>query len=104
MKNSKLVLYSLVHSVAVLIYTSLVAWILFNGNSLFGKANSFWMPVAMLLLFVLSATVVGLLVLGRPVYYYFNGMKSEALKVLFYTVAWLFLITVVVLADLAWFR
>jgi hypothetical protein len=67
---------------------------MFNGEKFFGKEDNFWMPVALLLLFVVSATIVGALVLGRPAYMYFNGQKQEAVRLLVYTVAWLVLITV----------
>jgi hypothetical protein len=71
---------------------------MFNGAELFGKTATFWVPVAMLLLFVLSATVVGALVLGRPIYFYLNGQKSDAIKLLLYTVCWLFIFTLIVLS------
>lgn len=93
MRWPKLLLTSFLNAFGVLIYTSAVAWILFNGPRLFGKVASFWVPLALLLLFVLSATVVGLLVLGRPGYLYFNGAKREGITLLLDTVAWLFVIT-----------
>lgn len=96
MPKSKLVLWSVLNSLGVLVYTSAVAWLMFNGEKIFGQATSFWMPLALLLLFVFSALVVGLLVLGRPIYLYFNDAKSDAIKLLFYTVGWLFLIVVII--------
>ena len=58
-------LHALGHAILVLLYTSGVAWILFNGQRLFGKVTSFWGPLAVLMLFVVSATIVGTLVGGR---------------------------------------
>ncbi|MBU1102172.1 hypothetical protein KJ853_00760 [Patescibacteria group bacterium] len=100
MKNSKIIFWSAINSLATAIYVSLVAYLLFNGGKIFGQATNFWMPVALLLLFVISATITGLLVLGRPVYLFLNGAKTEALKLLFYTIGFLALIMVIVFITL----
>ena len=80
------------NSLGVLIYTSGVAGVLFNGGKIFGKFTTFLDPLALLLLFVFSATG-GSLVLGRPAYLYFNGEKEEGIRSLLYTMVWLFLFT-----------
>jgi len=100
MKQSKIIFWSAINSIGTAIYISLIAWLMFNGEKIFGQATNFWMPVALLLLFVVSATITGLLVLGRPAYLYLNGAKTEAIKLLFYTIGWLLLITVIVFISL----
>ena len=100
MKDSKILTWSIINSLAAFVYISGVAWLMFNGEKFFGKATSFLMPAALLLLFVISATIVGALVLGRPAYMYFNGQKQEAVRLLIYTVAWLVLTTVLFFAVL----
>lgn len=95
MKN-KLLLYSFVHAAGVLIYTAAIAWLLFNAGQLFGQISNFAGPLAMLLLLVISATVTGLLVLGKPALLYLDNAKKEALMMLFYTIGWLALMTVIV--------
>ena len=102
MKNKKFLLHSLGHAVLVFLYTSGVAWILFNGERIFGDIKNFFGPVLVLLLFVLSATIVGTLVLGRPALLYFNGSKGEAFKFLGYTIMWIFVIIILVLAFNIW--
>jgi hypothetical protein len=97
MNNSKLVSYAFVHSILVFLYTTGVVWLLSNGNKLFGTKDTFWSPVLALLLFVLSATIVGSLVLVRPAYLYFSGLRQEAVKLLAFTVGWLVLITAIVM-------
>ena len=96
MKNSKLISWGIINSLGSFLYIAGVAWLMFNGEHLFGKEDNFWMPVALLLLFVLSATIVGALVLGRPIYLYLGGAKQEAMRLLFYTIGWLLLITIVI--------
>ncbi len=51
-------------------------------------------PMAMLLLFVCSAAITGFLVLGKPIMLYLDGKKKEAVSLLIYTLAILFLITI----------
>lgn len=90
------------HAILVLLYTSGVAWILFNGPRIFGRVASFWGPLALLMLFVVSATIVGSLVLGRPVLLYLEGKKNEALRFFGYTVGWLGIITVAIFLTRLW--
>ncbi len=80
MKNSKLVFYALADSLGVFLYVSAVSWFLFNAEKIFGKIQNFWGPAAMLLLLILSATITGSLVLGRPIYLYLKGLKTESIK------------------------
>ena len=93
MKNSKIIYYAAIQSLGVFIYTSGVAWFFFNGKNLFGENNSFWQPLSMLLLLVVSAATTGLLVFGKPIFLYLDGLKKEAVKLLMCTVISLFLIT-----------
>jgi len=96
MKEDKLALMAVLNALGVVIYVFLVALILSNGGALFGdKLNPIFGPIAMLLLFVFSALLVGFLVLGRPVMLYLESQKKEALKLLFYTGSWLFVFMVV---------
>lgn len=82
---------------SIVAYTTAVSWLMYNGEVFFGKADNFWMPVALLLLFVLSAAIVGLLMFGMPVYLYLESRKKGALKLLGLTVAEVFLFTVAAL-------
>ena len=98
MKKSEYFLKSLVNAAGVLVYVSAIAWMLFNGEMIFGKASNFLMPLLLLLLFIVSASITGLLVLGKPIHLYLSGLKKEAFILLFATLGWLvvFLIAVVV--------
>ena len=100
--EKKILQYGLVHAFGVLAYVGLVSWVMTHGQEFFGEPKGFIGPVAFLLLFVLSATVTSLLVLGRPVYLYFNGAKIEAVKILLSTVGWLGLITLLIFLTMAW--
>jgi len=99
MKNSKLIYYGIINSLGVFFYVSGVAWFLFNGKELFKGADTFWQPVMMLLLFVVSAAITVSLVFGRPVCFYLEGMKKEAVRLSVYTIVSLFIITLMVFAG-----
>ena len=97
MKNSKLILTSLLNAFGIAIYITGIALIIQNGEKIFGKMNNFIGPVIFLLLFVLSAAITGALALGQPVILYLNNHKKEAIKLFLYTIGWLFVITLIVL-------
>lgn len=96
MKNSKLVLTSLMNAVGVTAYIAIVSTIIRNGEKIFGKMNNVLGPIAFLLLFVLSATITGALVLGKPVLLFLEGKKIESITLFCYTIAWLVLITIAI--------
>lgn len=98
MEKSKLLFWAVVDSLGIFAYVSLVAFIMFNGEKLFGKIDNFTGPMMILLLFVVSAVITGALFLGRPAYFYFNGMKKEGIQLFFYTLASMVVITLVVFA------
>jgi len=98
MNNKKLAIYALINSVGVFIYTAAVATIMLNGEKIFGKMQTLTGSIAFLMLFVLSATIVGALVLGRPILFYLDGLKKEAVKLFIYTVSFLLALTIIVFA------
>ena len=101
MDQKKIISISLLNALGVIIYISLVAFVMLNSENLFGQMDNLWGPVGFLLLFTVSAAITGLLVLGRPAYLFLNGQKTEAVKMLIYTVAGLFGATVIYLFILA---
>ncbi len=86
----------------VALYVSCVVLVISNGQALFGEKETVLIPIFMLTLFVLSATVTGLLVLGRPIHLYLTGSRKEAFVLLASTLAWLavFVLSVGVLMAL----
>ena len=74
-----------------------------NSKNLFDKTPEVVIGVAMLMLFVTSATVMGFLILGRPLLMYFDGAKKEAVKLFYFTIAWLALIVITIFSGIAIF-
>ncbi len=101
MNRKPIITYAFLHAVATVVYVALVALIITNSNTLFGKTPSILTAMAFLLVFVVSAAITGSLVLGRPALWYFNGNKNEAIKLALYTIAFICLTTLIVLAVLA---
>ena len=94
------ILKSLRNAVGVLVYISGVALVMFNMEHAFDNEPSFLVPVLMLLLFVTSAAITGLLVLGKPIMLYLDNQKKEAFTFLIMTLAWLITFAVLILASL----
>lgn len=100
MTKNKIIKYALIHAVCAMAYISLVALIMSNGDKLFGKEDTLLTVVAFLLVFVISAAVMGLLIFGKPILMYLNDFKKEAVSLLFYTIGFLILIAVIVFSIL----
>lgn len=103
MSKSKLITTSLVSSIIASLYISGVAFLMSNGEKLFGKNNSVFSGIAILLLFVISAAVMGFTILGRPLMMYFDGFKKEAVKLFYLTIIWLILIAAIIFIGLVIF-
>ena len=80
---------SFAHALGTVAYVVLVATLMANGDKLFGEPEGIVGPAAFLLLFVVSASVTSLLVVGTPIRWYLDGRKAEAGHLLGATVGWL---------------
>lgn len=98
MERKDLIKSSLRNSLATAVYVAIVALIIYNAEKVFGTMRNIIGPIAFLLLFVTSAAITGFLVLGQPIMLYFENQKREAVKLFVYTVAWLFIFTIIALA------
>lgn len=82
-----MILMGVLSSLGAVVYIIAVVAFLNNTQRIFGKGeDSFFVPVIMLMLFVLSALITGLIILGKPIMLYFDGWKKEAIKLLVYTI------------------
>ncbi len=101
MPNSKLALNGLLQATGTVVYIVLVSLLLRNANMLFGTAPTIFNIITMLCLMVLSASVIGTLMLGRSAIWYFNGAKQEAIKLFLFSMIWLLVFTVAFLVAMA---
>lgn len=90
---------ALVDSVGTAVYILAVISFMNYASSIgWGKNNQIFVPIAMLMLLVLSASVTGYLMVGRPALMYFDGKKKEALALFIYTLIAFAIITVTALS------
>jgi len=98
MEIRKIVTRSLLHALGAGIYIMLVALFMSNVEHIFGKGNQILSMMAFLLLFVISASVMGLLIFGKPVMLFIEGQKKPAISLALYTIGFAILILALVLA------
>jgi hypothetical protein len=96
MKNSKLIWLALLHALGIAAYVVVVVLVIQSAAKIFGQMTGIIGPIALLMLFVLSASITGTLALGRPVLLFLENRKVEAVKMFLYTIGWLFLITLLI--------
>jgi len=89
--------YAAISAIGTAVYVSLIASVMFFAEKgLLGSNRTILIPIAMLMLFVFSAAFTGFLVFGRPIIWYWDGKKKEALALLFYTLGIFLAITLIV--------
>lgn len=75
------------------VYIFGISQFLFYGGRLAeGTPDHALVPFVMLLLLSLSAAVVGSLIFGQAVMLFLENKKSESIKSVMYSIAWLFLL------------
>ena len=87
------------NAVGTTLYVAAVASFLFYAPH-FDRVPNVLIPIGMLLLFVCSAAITGMFVVGKPVMWYLDGKKKDATALLFSTVAFLFAISVLLFSLL----
>lgn len=104
MKNepttSPLMRVAFLHSVGIIAYIAFVSLFMFFGEELFGKEDTYLMPIVFLTLFTLSAAVVGSLMFGKPVMLYLDGKKRDAVQLAGATIGFLTLEALILLIAL----
>lgn len=81
-----------INSLLAVCYVAFIATAINYLGKLASKFNleeEIWGAVIMLLTFVISAAIMGAIVLGRPILWYAEGFKKEAIKLFFYTLGFM---------------
>ena len=92
--KKEIVKYAFINSILTALYIALVSSVLFYGKNFETGPDTVLMPMMMIMLFVFSATITAALVLGRPVLWYLDGKKREAVSLLLYTILIFFVLLV----------
>jgi hypothetical protein len=91
-------------ALGLVIYCGLIGVLFWQGNNLFGPPYTFLGPAMFLVLFVVSAMISALIVLGYPFILFWEKKRAvEALKLAIYTAAWLAFFTILLIFILAIF-
>ena len=80
---------SFVNATLTVVYVIAVAAFMTNAEHWFGQMNSVLSAASFLLLFTLSAFVVGGLLVIKPLLLYIDGAKKEAVKLFVLSGVWL---------------
>lgn len=92
------------NSFFTVLYVVAVGSFMYFGTQIkLGRTNTILAPIAMLLLFVFSASLTGFLIVGKPLQMYIDGKKKEALSLLTYTLVFFFVFTLIALILLIFF-
>lgn len=92
--NRTILKNALVNAAATTAYIMLVATFMSHAENLFGHqeaGDTVLAPIIFLLLFVISAAITGFAVFGRPVMWYMEDKKREAVALLGATIGFLIL-------------
>lgn len=81
---------SFVSTFLAAIYIVLVGLFMHYANNIFGTQDPLLGIVAVLILFSLSALIVGGLLIGKPIMLYLDNKKKEATNMLIANALWLF--------------
>jgi len=90
---TKIITRALINAIGTTTYIILVASFMFSLQTIVPKEDTIFVIASILLLFVCSAAITGLLIFGKPVMLYIDGKNKEAVSLLGYTIGILFLIT-----------
>ena len=97
----RIIIHASINALTTALYVALVSSFMFYAPRVPDEKISVLFPMAMLMLFVFSAAFTGSMVFGKPVLWYLDGKKKEAVQLLAATLAIFFCITVAVLSGIA---
>lgn len=98
MQTNNSIQKSFLSSLGILVWIGIVAYIMQNGDKIFGQMDNIFLgPVTILLLFVVSAVIVGYLMAGQAIFMYIDGKKKEAINHILYTCGFTALYLVILL-------
>lgn len=106
MPTSTILKYALVNALWTAMYIILIATSMNMAPVIFGNGpdKTVLIPIVMLSLFVFSAALCGALFLGRPILWYLDGKKKEAVTLFVYTLGIFLVVTVMMLIVLYFTR
>ena len=99
--DKKLSVKTFRNTTLAVVYIFLVSQLMLNGEKIFGNTNNAIGPFVVLLLFSLSAAVVGGLVFGESAILFFENKREKGIRAAIYSIGWLGFYTIIGLTLLA---
>ncbi len=87
-------------ALGVAVYCTLVGLFMWNAENIFGKTDTFFIPIALLTLFSTSALICGLIVFYKPYKLFFAGKKTEAINIVLSTAGFLVIFVFLLFATI----
>jgi len=99
MKKKEVIKNAFINSLGTAIYIVVLVFLIssLDGSVIDGEKETLLTPIFILTLFIFSATLTGFLVLGRPILWYWDGKKKDAIRLFSYTLVILFVVIVFML-------
>lgn len=102
MLHKNILKQSLTFSALAVLYIVLITAFMRNASHLFeSDQKSVIGPIVFLLMFVISAAVMGLLIFGKPIMLYMDGKKRESIELVACTTACLIMFAILLSAVAA---
>lgn len=91
-------------ALGLVVYCSLVGLLIWQGENIFGPPYTFLGPAMFLVLFVASALISALLILGYPFILFWEKKELvKALKLVVFTIGWLLFFVLLIFLTLLTF-
>ena len=94
--SERILMYAFGHAAAAAAYVAGMAYFMANAKDIIGSRPDYIGITVFLLVFSISAAVMGMLVFGRPAIWFLAGAKLEAVQLAVSTVGFLALIAFVI--------
>ena len=91
---------ALINALGTVAYVLLIASFMFSLQDIAPKGDTIFVIASILLLLVCSAAITGFLIFGKPIMFYIDGKKREALSLLTYTLIMIVLTTLLIFLSL----
>ncbi len=101
MPQKTVIKHALINSILSAIYIGLIANLMSYAEKNFSGPDTSLSAMAFLLTFVISAAIMALLIFGRPVTWYLDNHKKQAVQLAAYTIAFLIIIAVIIFVVLS---
>ena len=97
MTKKNLIARAFINALGVAVYVTALAWFMTSLEKWFESDPRTWLaPAFFLILFIISASITGSLVLLKPILLYVEGEKKNALYLFLYTLLFLAVLALVI--------